>query len=61
MKIRIIRKPQYTQLHSVQVKSFWWPFWKTICDEDIKTCTVLVDDMMKHGQPYIIVREESIK
>lgn len=61
MKVRIIRKPEFTNLHHVQIKSWWWPFWRTVAYEDLRRCEQIVKNLIEHGHAYTIIMQEKVK
>lgn len=57
MKVRIVRKPEFTSLHHVQVKRWWWPFWRDVMYDDLRKCREVADSLIKHGRKEIILFE----
>lgn len=54
MKVRVIRKPQFTALHHVQVKRWWCPFWITVACNDYDACMRTADNLLKHGHAHTL-------
>jgi hypothetical protein len=52
MKVRVIRKPQFTSLHHVQIKRWWWPFWVTVAYDDLCRCKSIAADLINHKRAY---------
>ena len=52
MKVRIIRKPEFTHLYHVQVKRWWWPWWTTVAYDDFMRCKQIADNLLTHGHAY---------
>ena len=61
MKVRVIRKPEYTALHHVQVKRWWLPFWTTVARHDLFRCKMIADELLKHNRAYEVVLEGESK
>ena len=61
MKVRIVRKPGFTHLHHVQVKTLWWPFWRTVSYDDLKACEEVMRNLLKHGRPISIIAQGESK
>lgn len=61
MKVRIIKKPEYTALHHVQVKRWWWPFWMTVARDDLFRCREIADNLITRGKPFTLVMEAETK
>jgi hypothetical protein len=61
MKVRVIRKPQYTALHHVQVKRWWWPFWMTVSYDDRARCEEVARNLLKNGHGNEVVMEGETK
>ena len=61
MKVRIIRKTEYTVLHHVQVKTRWWPFWRTVARGDLLVCKEAMHNLLTHGKPVSIIAQGESK
>lgn len=61
MKVRIIRKPEFTALHHVQIKTFWWPFWRTVAYDDLYRCKQIAETIIKTKSKNEIVFEGETK
>ena len=61
MKVRIIRKPGFMVLHHLQVKSRWWPFWRTIASDDLNSCKEMMSNLLKHGKPVNVLAQGESK
>jgi hypothetical protein len=61
MKVRVIRKPEFTLLHHVQVKRWWWPFWETVSFDDRKRCEQVAKSLLEHGRRYEVLLEGESK
>lgn len=59
MKVRIIKKPEYHQLHHVQVKRWWWPWWTTVAYDSLTNCYEIYNNLITHGGTYTIVHEST--
>jgi hypothetical protein len=57
MKVRIIKEPQWTVLHLVQVKTFWWPWWKEVFEGDLAICEQVAEALVKTGSINTVVKE----
>ena len=55
MKVRVIRKPNFTSLHHVQIKRWWWPFWVTVSYDDVDRCRQVAQNLLTHGEASDIV------
>jgi hypothetical protein len=61
MKVRIIKKPEFTQLHHVQIKTWWWPFWRDVAYEDLRRCEKIIENIVTHGKPHDLIKEVKVK
>lgn len=61
MKVRLIRKPEFTSLHHVQIKTWYWPFWRDIAYDDRHRCEQIVENIIASGKPFDVLREVKIK
>lgn len=61
MLIRVIRKPEYTSLHHVQIKRWWWPFWTTITYDNKIRCLEIADNLLKKNTAFDVVFEGETK
>lgn len=61
MKVRLIRKPEFTLLHHVQIKTWWWPFWRDIASDDLYRCEKIVENIVTRGKPHDLIKEVKVK
>lgn len=57
MKVRIVRKPEFTSLHHVQIKRWWWPFWSTVIYDDIKKCNEVANNLLTQGHTVTVIMQ----
>lgn len=57
MKVRIIKEPHYHSLHSVQVKTFWRPWWREVFDGSLSQCEEAAEAFAKTGSINKVVKE----
>ena len=57
MKVRIVRKPEFTLLHHVQVKHWWFPFWMDVSYDSLSRCREVAENLIKHGNKEIVLWE----
>lgn len=57
MKVRIIKEPQYHTLHTVQVKTFWRPWWREVFAEALPKCEEVAEALVKTGSINTVVKE----
>mgnify|MGYP003345729362 CR=1 FL=1 len=57
MKVRVIKKPEYTALYHVQIKRWWWPFWTTVTYNGHAECLQIADNILKNGHAYTVLME----
>lgn len=61
MQVRVIRKPQFTALHHVQIKRWWWPFWTTVSYDDRERCEQVARDLIAYGRAYEVITQGESK
>jgi hypothetical protein len=61
MKVRVIRKPEFTSLHHVQVKRWWCPFWETVTYDSRQRCEQVAQNLIEHGLKYKVLLEGESK
>lgn len=61
MKVRVIRKPEFTELHHVQIKRWWLPIWWTVMYDTRSRCETVAQNLIDHRRACEVVFEGESK